>query len=112
LARHTKLVDRRIRTIRLSTVAVVWLCGLGAGFYGLLSASARYGCDAHDNGFACRNSGSVVGGLIVLTVIAVVAAVTVMTYDRPPRRVLTVGGIGIAVLVVCFAAAAWVLATA
>jgi hypothetical protein len=111
LARHAKIVDRRIRTIRVSTVIVVWLCGLGAGFYGLLSAAARYGCSSSDDGFACHTSGSVVGGLIVVAVIAVVTTVTVMTYDRPARRVLLVGGIGIVALVACFAAARGLLAT-
>lgn len=89
----------------------MWLCGLAAGFFGLLSAAARYGCSDSDKGFACGTSGSLVGGLVVVAVIAVVTAVTVMTYDRPARRVLTVGGIGIVALAICFGAARGLLAT-
>jgi hypothetical protein len=95
----------------LSTVSIVWLCGLVAGFFGLLAAAARYGCGSSDNGLACRGSGSVVGVLIVVAVIAVVTAVTVMTHDRPPRRVVAIGGIGLAALVFCFVAARALLGT-
>jgi hypothetical protein len=111
LARHAKLVDRRARGIRLSTVAVIWLSGLAAGFFGLLGAAAKYGCGSSDDGLACRTSGSVVGILIVLAVVIVVTAVTVLTHDRPARPVLVIGGLGLLVLVSCFVAARVLLGT-
>ena len=112
LARHAKIVDRRLRAVRLSTVSVIWLCGLAAGFFGLLSGTAKYGCANNNRGFGCRTSGSVVGFLIVLAVIAVVVTVTLLTHDRPRRRVLVVGAVGLAALAVCFVAAQLLLATA
>jgi hypothetical protein len=112
LARHAKSVDGRLRAIRLSTVSIIWLGGLAAGFFGLLGAAAKYGCASGDNGFGCRTSGSVVGILLVIAVIAVVIAVTVLTHDRPLRRILVVGIVGLAVLALCFAAAQVLLATA
>jgi uncharacterized membrane protein len=111
VARHARTVDRRARVIRLSTVTVVWIGGLTAGFFGLLGAAARYGCGTSDTGLACRTSGSVVGGLIVVAVIIVVTTVTVLTHERPPRRVLTTGGIGLVALVLCLVAARGLLGT-
>jgi hypothetical protein len=111
VARHARAVDRRTRTVRVSTVAVVWICGLTAGFFALLSAAARYGCGAGDKGLACRTSGSVVGILVVIAVIVVVTTVTVMSHDRPPRRLLTIGLTGVAVLTLCFLAARALLGT-
>jgi hypothetical protein len=111
LPRHAKAVDRRARTVRLSTVVVVWIGGLVAGFFGLLSAAARYGCGATDTGLACRKSGSVVGVLVVLAVIGVVTTVTVMSHDRPPRRLMTIGLTGLAALLLCFIAARALLST-
>jgi hypothetical protein len=111
LPRHAKVVDRRVRTIRLSTITVVWLAGLAAGFFGLLGAAARYGCGASDTGLGCRTSGSVVGVLIVIAVIAVVTAVTVMTHDRTTRSVMMIGAAGLAALVLCYIAARSLLAT-
>jgi multisubunit Na+/H+ antiporter MnhB subunit len=77
----------------------------------LLSAAARYGCGASDTGLACRPSGSVVGVVIVLAVILVVTAVTVLTQDRPPRRLFTVAALGLLALLLCFIAARSLLAT-
>jgi DMSO/TMAO reductase YedYZ heme-binding membrane subunit len=111
LPRHAKIVDRRARTTRLSTVTLVWVCGLAAGFFGLLAAAARYGCGADDNGFACRTSGSAVGVLILIGVVAVVTAVTVLTHNRPPRRVLAIGGVGIVGLALCLVCARMLLGT-
>jgi hypothetical protein len=111
LPRHAKVVDRRVRAIRVSTVIVVWLSGLAAGFFGLLGTAAHYGCGASDHGLACRTSGTLVSILIVVAVICVVTAVTVTTHDRPPRRVLVIGGAGLAVLVLCFVAARSLIAT-
>jgi hypothetical protein len=110
--RRAEDVDRRVHTIRVGTVLLVWLCGLAAGFYGLLAAAARYGCGVHQTGLACRGSGSLIGILIVIVVIAVVTAVTIVVPNRPPRGVLIAGGAGLAALVLCLVAARSVLATA
>jgi hypothetical protein len=111
LPRHAKVVDGRTRKIRVSTIFVVWVGGLAAGFFGLLGTVARYGCAASDDGLACRTSGSVVGVLIVIAVVVIVTAVTVMTNDRPRRRVIIVGAVGFAGLAFCFAAARTLLGT-
>jgi hypothetical protein len=108
LARRLTAADRRARTIRASTLAIVWLAGLGAGFVGFLSAAAKYGCAAADGGLACSTTGSVLGVLLVLSVLAVVALVTLASHHQSPRQVLTIGGAGLAALVV-FLVAAWSL---
>jgi hypothetical protein len=110
--RHAKVDDRRQRVIRRSAIAFVWLCGLGAGFTALLAATARYGCAADDSGMACRPSGSALGIVLAVTVIAVVVAVGVLTAGQPARRVFVVGGAGVAAFAVCFVAARSLLATA
>ena len=111
MARHARSFDQRASTVRRSTVAAIWLGGLAAGFFGLLGAAAKYGCGANDHGLACRTSGSALGVLVVVAVVAVVTAVTVLTHERPPRRVLTIGGIGLVALLVCFLAARALLGT-
>jgi hypothetical protein len=103
--------DARARTARVVTVAFVWFGGLAAGFVGILAAVAKYGCGLHDSGFACETSGSVCGIVIVLAAVAVVTAVTMLTFDQPTRRVLVVGGIGFAGLVALFVLAEVLLAT-
>jgi hypothetical protein len=105
-------VDRRLRAIRISTVSLIWACGLAAGFFGLLGAAARYSCNAHESGFGCQTSGTIVGIVVLLAVIVVVASVTVLTYDRPARRVVTIGVVGFLVLVACFVVARVLVATA
>ncbi|MDT4913974.1 MAG: hypothetical protein QOC66_3102 [Pseudonocardiales bacterium] len=89
----------------------MWVCGLAAGFFGLLAAAARYGCGASDTGLACRTSGSVIGILVVIAVIIVVTTVTVLSDDQPPRRLMTIGGTGLAALLLCFLAARALLST-
>src|SRR3954470_24761857 len=97
--------------MRLSTVAVVWLGGLVAGFFALLATASRYECGARDHGLACRSSGTVVGVSLVVAVIALVTAVTVLTQDRPPRSMLGLGAAGLLVLIGCLIAARALLAT-
>jgi hypothetical protein len=92
-------------------VAVVWLAGLGAGFFALLGAAAKYGCGGSDDGLACHTSGSLLGVLLVLIVIAVVTAVTVLSDDRAGRGMLLLGAAGLAALLVCFAASRMLLDT-
>ncbi|MDT4925565.1 MAG: hypothetical protein QOG01_3278 [Pseudonocardiales bacterium] len=89
----------------------MWIGGLAAGFFGLLGAVARYGCGVNDNGLACRGSGSTLGVLIVVAVVSVVTVVTVLSHERPPRRVLVVGGAGLIALLGCFLAARGLLDT-
>jgi hypothetical protein len=92
-------------------VALVWLAGLGAGFFALLSAAAKYGCGGSDDGLACHTSGSLLGALLVLVVIAVVTAVTVLSDRRPPRDVLILGVTGLVALAICLVAARMLLDT-
>lgn len=111
VARHAKSVDSRARATRVVTVAVVWFAGLWAGFFGILSAAAKYGCASNDEGLACHTSGSMLGVLLIVVVIAVVTTVTILTFDQPPRRVIGLGVFGVAGLVVCFVAAQGLLDT-
>ena len=111
MARHAQGFDRRAATVRRSTVAAIWLGGLGAGFFGLLGAAAKFGCGASDHGLACRGSGSALGVLLVVAVVAVVTIVTVLTHERPPRPVIAIGGAGLVALCLCFAAARALLGT-
>jgi hypothetical protein len=112
LARHAKLVvDQRQRVIRLSTVTFVWLCGLAAGLYAVLAATAKYGCMSGDDATGCKTSGSVLGIVLLITVIAIVTVITLATANRPSRHVLVIGGIGVAALAICAFAAASLLAT-
>jgi hypothetical protein len=97
---------------RLTAVAVVWLVGLAAGLYGLLAATAHYGCTPEDRAVACGTTGSIAGILVMLLVIAVVAAVTLATRGRSARGVLVLGVLGLVVLVGCLLTAHGVLATA
>ncbi|MGI8680145.1 MAG: hypothetical protein ACR2LX_15955 [Jatrophihabitans sp.] len=110
-AKHAHPGDPRKRHARLYTLAVVWLAGVAAGFFAILASFAAYGCSSSDNGLACRTSGTVVAVLVVVAVIAVVTAATVFTYERDPRRVVTVGVCGVVALVVCFLAARGLLST-
>jgi hypothetical protein len=95
-------VDVRARVVRVIAVAVIWFGGLGAGFVGILAAVAQYGCGMNDSGFACKTPGSVCGILIVAASVAVVTAATLLTFERPLRRVLIVGAVGLGALVVLF----------
>ena len=104
--------DARARAARVGTVVVVWFGGLAAGFVGILAAVAKYGCGLHDSGLACETSGSVYGILIVLAAVAIVTAVTMLTFEQPTRRVLIVGAVGLAALAALFALAELLLATA
>jgi hypothetical protein len=111
LARPRSRSVARSRNVRLATVAVVWLAGLAAGFFALLSAAAKYGCGGSDDGLACHTSGSLLGVLLVVLVIAVVTAVTVLSDDRASRSVLILGAAGLAALLICFVAARMLLDT-
>jgi predicted branched-subunit amino acid permease len=108
LSRHAKVIDERLRAIRLSTVAVVWLFGLAAGLYSVLAAAARFGCMSGDRAVACQTSGLV----LLVTVVAIVIVVTVMTGRRPARPVLIIGGTGVGALAICWIAAWSLLSTA
>ena len=111
MSRHVSTVDARDRRVRLAVVAVVWLAGLAAGFFALLSCLARYGCGASGGGLACHNSGTALGVLKVVGVVAVVVAVTVLTYGKPPRTAAIVGAIGLVLLLGCFLGARALLGT-
>jgi hypothetical protein len=101
-----------LRVIRLSAFAFVWLCGLGAGFICLLVVTAWYGCAAHDSGIACHTTGSVLGAVLLVTVISIVIVVTVLGSTRPARQLFGISGAGVAALALCVIAARSLLATA
>lgn len=99
--------------MRSATLVAVWLCGLAAGFFALLSGAAKYTtCSSHASGLACRASGSGLGFAIVVAVILVVAVATATTYGRDTRRVLVIGLVAIAALAGCLIAARSLLGTA
>ncbi|MDT4942137.1 MAG: hypothetical protein QOJ34_2226 [Pseudonocardiales bacterium] len=112
MARHAKVVDPRLRVVRLSIVVVIWAYGLVAGLYALLAGAAKFGCMRGDGGLACRTSGSVLGVVLLVTVAAVVMLVTLASANRSERRVLIIGGVGVAALTACLVAALSLLATA
>jgi hypothetical protein len=113
VARHAKALSRRSRVARASALAIVWLGGLGTGFFALLSVAARYTtCSSGARGLACRPAGTAIGGFLVIGVIATVTAVTVLTHDRGPRRSATCGLLGTAALGMCYLAAHALLGTA
>jgi hypothetical protein len=84
VARHVRA--RNGRLAQLGAVGVLWLAGLGVGFYAILGAGARYGCARNDKGLACRTSGSALGVLIVVAVVLVVTAGTVLAQDARSWR--------------------------
>jgi len=113
VGRHAKPVSSRSRLARASALAIVWIGGLAAGFFALLSVAARYTtCSASAHGLACRPVGTAIGGSLVIGVIATVTAATVLTHDRGPRRSATWGVLGVATLGVCYLGAHALLGTA
>jgi hypothetical protein len=112
LPRHASPVDERRRVIRLSCVAFVWLCGLGAGLCAVLAAAAKYGCMGGDQALACKTSGSVLGVVLLITVIATVTVVALTTVNRPTRAVIVISAVGVVALAICTFAAASLLSTA
>lgn len=112
MPRDAKAEGPRLRPIRTAALAAVWLVGLAAGFYAFLASAARYGCISGDDGLACGTSGSVAGVVLLVTVVATVTAVTLLSIDRPVRPALGIAGGGLAVLAVCLFAARTLLSTA
>lgn len=113
MPRHARTGGGPWRLVRGLTLVVVWLCGLAAGFFAILSAAAKYTtCSRHATGLACRASGSGIGIAIVVAVILVVAIVTATTYARAQRGVVLVGAGGVAALIGCLVAARSLLGTA
>jgi hypothetical protein len=95
-----------------SALAVIWLGGLAAGFFALLSVAARYtSCTTTAHGLACRPAGTAIGASLVIGVIATVTAATVLTHDRGPRRSATWGVLGAATLGAVYLAAHALLGT-
>jgi hypothetical protein len=112
MARHLREVDPRARTVRGTSLVLVWLGGVAVGFFGILSIAARYGCARSATGLACRKSGSALGIVIVLAVVAIVTAVTVATHDRSPRTIVVATAFGALGLVGCYFCAHALLNTA
>jgi hypothetical protein len=98
--------------IRGFSLALIWVGGLAAGFFGILGVAARYGCARSAHGLACRQSGSVLGFVIIAAVVAVVTAFTVFTHGRGARAVSVAALLGCVALVGCYACAHALIATA
>lgn len=113
MGRHAKAPSVRARVARAGSLAVVWVGGLAAGFFALLSVAARYTtCTTSAPGLACRPAGTAIGGSLVIGVIATVTAATVLTHDRGPGRSATWGLLGAVALSACYFAAHALLDTA
>jgi hypothetical protein len=95
----------------VTALVVLWLAGLAAGFFAILSAAARFSCGHTDQAIACRSTGTALGVVITLGVIAVVTVITVLTYDSSPRRILSWTALGILLLAGCYLCAQALLAT-
>jgi hypothetical protein len=110
MARHVQAPQGRLA--RLAAVAVLWLAGLGVGFYALLSAGARYGCANTDHGLACTGTGTALGVLLVVAVVLVVTAGTLLTQDAAswPARAVRIAA-SLVLLAACFLGAWALLAT-
>jgi hypothetical protein len=98
--------------VRGSALTLIWLGGLAAGFFAILSVAARFGCSRSSHGLACRQSGSALGAALVVAVIAVVTTVTVVTYNRGARRVSIASALGALALVGCYLGAHALIGTA
>ena len=112
MGRHARTPDSRVRLVRGSALVVIWLGGLTAGFFSILSVAARYGCARSAHGLACRQSGSALGVVLIVAVIAVVTTVTIATHDRGLRRVSVTAGLGALALIGCYLGAHALIATA
>lgn len=113
MGRHAKVVRDQSKYVRVGALALVWIVGLAAGFFALLSVAARFtGCSSSAHGLACRPAGTAIGALVVLGVIATVTAATVLTHDGERRRIVLCGVLGVAVLGVWYLAAHALLDTA
>ncbi|MCU1659000.1 MAG: hypothetical protein JWO57_3656 [Pseudonocardiales bacterium] len=112
MGRHTKTAPGHWRFARGTALLVIWLGGLAAGFFAILSAAARYSCGHTARGLACRPAGSALGVVMILFVIAIVTAVTVLTHDRGPRRLVAVTVLGALALLACYVAAHTLIGTA
>lgn len=112
MARHLRAVSGRSWAARGTALALVWLAGLAVGFFAVLSVAARYSCSPRNRAVACTATGTTLGVLLAVAVIAVVTTVTVATHDRPPLRTLPWVIAGLLLLGACYLAAHTLLATA
>ncbi len=101
------------RTAKWALLAVLWVCGLVAGFFGMLSVGAKYSCSHSAHGLACRSTGTVLGSGIIIGVVIVVTAVTLLLHDaRSWRARWTQLVIGLTLLAAFLVAARAIIATA
>jgi len=100
------------RTIKRVVILGAGLAGLAAGLFALLGAAARFTtCSSRATSLACRSTGTSLGVVLVVCVIAIVTAATVLSYGRARRGVLTIGLVAVLVLVGLFFASRALLAT-
>lgn len=113
VARHTVRAGRLDTALRLAALVLLWAAGLVVGFFALLSVGAKYSCSANAHGLACRPTGTALGVLVVLLVIAVVTAGTVLApRGRRPGALAAVLVVSVVLLGGCYLAAHALLATA
>ena len=92
---------------------MVWVGGLAAGFFALLSVAARHTvCGASSTGLACRPAGTAIGGALLVGIVAIVTTATVLTHDRGTRRVAGWSVLGVTALGACYLGAHALLDTA
>ena len=111
MARHAQRVPRSARYTSRGSIALIWLAGLLAGCYALLSVGARYGCGSSQHGLGCRNAGSAIGVALVVGVIATVTAVTTLLHQRAPAHALLITVAGLVALAGCAVGAHALLGT-
>jgi hypothetical protein len=123
MARHTAALSEPVETDRparaggraltAALIAVLWACGLLAGFYAMLGVGAKVGCGRSSHGLACRTAGSALGAAIVLGVIVIVTVATIAMQDATSNRSRLLRMIaGIVLLGACLLGARALLATA
>jgi hypothetical protein len=97
----------------VALIAILWICGLLAGFYAMLSVGTRYGCGVNAHGLACRSTGTILGVGIVVAVIATVTAASLLAWDATTWRArLLRMSAGLALLIGCLFAARALIGTA
>ncbi|MGI8879080.1 MAG: hypothetical protein ACR2KJ_00920 [Jatrophihabitans sp.] len=90
MAQHSRRAvrfDGRARSAGLG--ALVWIAGLAAGLYAVLTLAAHVNCSSGAHGTVCRPQGTWLGAGLVVAVIVTVGVASVLVRDaRSARGVL------------------------
>lgn len=85
--RAVRRPDGRARSVGLG--ALVWIAGLAAGLYAVVTLAAHFNCSSGARGAVCRPQGTWLGAGLVLAVIVTVGVASVLVRDaRSARGVL------------------------